>query len=144
MNADPYTPPSSSLEADKTVKYSKGSIILTQILKWLAWSMWIILTLLVYTFAYRANPDTNHWAVDLTGVIILVVLLPLSLFLRFFLLRKIANPWVNALIYGFGLFLTFLLISCGFFAVLSGGYPLIIVGVIALLLYCPLNSCSQQ
>lgn len=137
MTPDPYTPPSYSLDADNVVKYSRSHLIVVKILKWLAWSMLIILTLLVYTFAYRVNPDTNHWAVDLTGVIILIVLLPLSLFVGLFLLKKIANPWLNVLVYSFGLFVSFLLISCGFFAVLSGGYPLIIMGVIALLLYCP-------
>jgi hypothetical protein len=135
MKTDPYTPPSSPAgEGNISSSYS----VLVSVLSWLQWSILTIFILLIYTFAYRINPDKNHWALDLTGVIILAILLPLSIFFGVFLFKKLSNPWLRLIVYGVGLFGVFMLIACGFFAVLSGDHILVILGIIGLILHCPL------
>ena len=135
MNTDPYTPPISSEEASPR---SSSHSTLVSVLRWLQWSILSLLILLIYTFAYRIDPERDHWSLDLTGVIILVMLLPVSFFFGVFLFKKLSNPWLSLFVYGLGLFGIFFLISCGFFAVLRGDYTLICVGILGLVTHCPL------
>ncbi len=135
MNTDPYTPPSSPAGGNEnSSRYSP----FFSVLSWLQWIILAMSILIIYTFSYRIDPDRNHWALNLTGIIMLMVLLPLALFFGVFLFRKLSNPWFRLLVYGLGLLGIFTLFSCGFFAVLSGDYSLVAVGLIGLIMHCPL------
>lgn len=68
---------------------------------------------------------------------ILAFLLPIALALRLYVIRKVKNIWGKLITYGFGLFVSELMILCGFFAVMSGDFLLITVGSIMTLIYFP-------
>lgn len=135
MNTDLYTPPSLPSVAAKNFN-SRSALV--SVLRWLQWSILSMAVLIIYTFAYLNDPNKNHWKLDIVGVTALAILLPVSFFFGVFLFKKLSNPWLSVLVYGLGLLTVFWLISCGFFAVLSGDYTVAIVGVIALMMHCPL------
>ncbi len=138
MNTNPYDPPASESKASSSIGTSSTSSLIVNFFKWAQWSLLSFFVLLVLMFSYKIDPEKNHWALNITGIAILIIFIPLSLSVGLILLKRIANPWLNVIIYGFGLFITFVFISCGFFAVLSGDFTVLLTSFICLLLYCPL------
>jgi hypothetical protein len=138
-HTNPFPEPSSQDSQLPTRKAEdlSNSTFVAKSLMWISWMISIFGMTVLFLFAYDINRGQDHWAPDSVVIGALSILLPTSLALRLFVIKRINNVWMKFIIYGLGLFVSALIIICGYFAAASGDFILMITGAFMILLHFP-------
>ncbi len=137
MSNDLHASTNPQQEARKEPEDLSNRTFIAKALMWIIWILTIFSMMVLFLYAYRIDPDKDHWAIDSMVVTTLAIFMPIALALRFFIIKKVKNIWLKLITYGFGLFISELIIIVGYFAVIRGDFTLISAGAAMILLYFP-------
>jgi len=134
MNDKPYETPQSSPEVNSV---SNTPSIIVAVLIWVIWIILLLGEVVLLRYAYSPDPSSKKWVLSFEWLIALVILVAISLSIRFLLIPKIKKLWILFPSFLIGIFFANTISLTGMFAVLQGQQTHILVGVILILLYCP-------
>jgi len=134
---NPYSSPAAQATDTPDLNNSSVASIIVTVLMWVTWIAFLFGNCVLLLYAYMPQPDGNKWILSFEWVVALLLLLTISLSFRFLLIRKTRKLWLLFIAYLLGIFFTNMITVTGMFAMFTGQQTSILIGIIAVLFYCP-------
>ena len=134
---NPFSSPQSELSDLPHLPVSNTSSIVVKVFMWILWMMTLLGESILLLYAFIPRPDSEKWLFSFQWVVALAVLLTVVLAIRFLLMKKIHLPWLLLLVFLIGIFIANMITTLGMFAMPQGGQSFILIGIVAVLTYCP-------